>query len=515
MVRAAAKNHGSVAVVTSPAQYGEVLKALADGGFTLEQRRRLAAAGLRPHRRLRRGRRPPGSPPATPRTRSRGDRLARPIAQVPGPGPRRCATARTRTRRRPSTRRGSTAGRPERVGLRGDLPPDAGIASAEVLHGKAMSYNNYVDADAARRAAYDFAEPCVAIIKHSNPCGIAVGTQHRRRAREGARLRPAVSLRRGDRGQQHGHRRDGPADHRGVHRGGDRPGLRPGGAGDPVRAVEEHPAAALRPARRGPAGGDGASYAPVRDQLTLNSGRSAAECSRRPRTVVRRSLGMTRRTGSCKAGEAADAATLADLAFAWRACRAVKSNAILLAAGGASVGVGMGQVNRVDSSRLAVARAGNRAAGSVAASDAYFPFPDGFEILAEAGVRAVAEPGGSIRDDARDRGRAGGGRHAVLHRRPALLPLRGDERDLGDGIDSGRQGDCGQGQGGPEGAGRRACRSGASCPGSARSWSATTRGRTRTWRASTGTARRWASPRSAGTCPPRRRRRRSRRPSRS
>jgi len=100
-----------------------------------------------------------------------------------------------------------------------------------------------------------------------------------------------------------------------------------------------------------------------------------------------------------KSGAPADAATLADLAFAWRACRAVKSNAILLASGGASVGVGMGQVNRVDSSRLAVARAGNRAAGSVAASDAYFPFPDGFEILAEAGVRAVAEPGGSIRDE--------------------------------------------------------------------------------------------------------------------
>jgi phosphoribosylaminoimidazolecarboxamide formyltransferase/IMP cyclohydrolase len=99
-----------------------------------------------------------------------------------------------------------------------------------------------------------------------------------------------------------------------------------------------------------------------------------------------------------KAGPAADPAQLADLAFAWKACRAVKSNAILLASGGASVGVGMGQVNRVDSARLAVMRAGDRAAGSVAASDAYFPFADGFEILAEAGVRAVAEPGGSIRD---------------------------------------------------------------------------------------------------------------------
>jgi phosphoribosylaminoimidazolecarboxamide formyltransferase/IMP cyclohydrolase len=100
-----------------------------------------------------------------------------------------------------------------------------------------------------------------------------------------------------------------------------------------------------------------------------------------------------------KAGQPADEHTLSDLAFAWRACRSVKSNAILLAADGASVGIGMGQVNRVDSSRIAVSRAGDRAAGAVAASDAYFPFPDGLEVLAEAGVRAVVEPGGSIRDE--------------------------------------------------------------------------------------------------------------------
>jgi phosphoribosylaminoimidazolecarboxamide formyltransferase/IMP cyclohydrolase len=99
-----------------------------------------------------------------------------------------------------------------------------------------------------------------------------------------------------------------------------------------------------------------------------------------------------------KAGEPASDGVLADLAFAWRACRSVKSNAILLAAGGASVGIGMGQVNRVDSCRLAVTRAGDRARGSVGASDAFFPFPDGLEVLIEAGVRAVAEPGGSIRD---------------------------------------------------------------------------------------------------------------------
>ena len=99
------------------------------------------------------------------------------------------------------------------------------------------------------------------------------------------------------------------------------------------------------------------------------------------------------------AGVPADAQTRSDLEFAWRAVRAVKSNAILLATNGASVGVGMGQVNRVDSCRLAVSRAGERAAGSVAASDAFFPFADGLEILLEAGVKAIAQPGGSVRDE--------------------------------------------------------------------------------------------------------------------
>ncbi|OEV23755.1 phosphoribosylaminoimidazolecarboxamide formyltransferase, partial [Streptomyces nanshensis] len=100
------------------------------------------------------------------------------------------------------------------------------------------------------------------------------------------------------------------------------------------------------------------------------------------------------------AGEALGADELAELAFAWRACRAVKSNAILLAKDRATVGVGMGQVNRVDSARLAVQRAGaERARGAYAASDAFFPFPDGLEVLTAAGVRAVVQPGGSVRDE--------------------------------------------------------------------------------------------------------------------
>ena len=104
-------------------------------------------------------------------------------------------------------------------------------------------------------------------------------------------------------------------------------------------------------------------------------------------------------TWTLACGEPADAATLADLEFAWRACRSAKSNAILLAHDGAAVGIGMGQVNRVDSARLAVARAGEeRARGAVAASDAFFPFKDGLEQAANAGASSIVQPGGSIRD---------------------------------------------------------------------------------------------------------------------
>ena len=111
-------------------------------------------------------------------------------------------------------------------------------------------------------------------------------------------------------------------------------------------------------------------------------------------------MGQTMRLGDIfPDGNPADDETLSDLVFAWQACRSVKSNAILLAASGASVGIGMGQVNRVDSCKLAVERAGGRATGSVAASDAFFPFEDGPQILIDAGVKAIVQPGGSVRDE--------------------------------------------------------------------------------------------------------------------
>ncbi|HET9080038.1 MAG TPA: bifunctional phosphoribosylaminoimidazolecarboxamide formyltransferase/inosine monophosphate cyclohydrolase [Trebonia sp.] len=408
MVRAAAKNHGSVAVVTSPDQYGDLFRAIADNGFTLEQRRRLAArayahtaaydaavsswfaASYAPDEVARET----GWPDFIAQTLTRSDALRY------GENPhQKAALYKTLSTRGAASGTPGVAAGTSRTGSADSGTPavDAGIASAEVLHGKAMSYNNYVDADSARRAAFDFAEPCVAIIKHSNPCGIAIGTNIAIAHAKALACDPLSAY--GGVVAANSAVTDAMA------------GQIIDGFAEVVIAPDFDPAAVeiltgkwknirlLRCAPPPGAAGGGTGGARTR------SGGSDFEF----RPVTGGMLAQTwdridapgddPATWELKAGEAADGATLADLAFAWRACRAVKSNAILLAADGASVGVGMGQVNRVDSSRLAVARAGNRAAGSVAASDAYFPFPDAFEILAQAGVRAVAEPGGSIRDD--------------------------------------------------------------------------------------------------------------------
>jgi phosphoribosylaminoimidazolecarboxamide formyltransferase/IMP cyclohydrolase len=257
---------------------------------------------------------------------------------------------------------------------------EVGIAQADQLHGKAMSFNNYVDADAAYRAAYDFSAPCVAIIKHANPCGIAIGT-------------------------------DIAEAHRKAH------------ACDPVSAyggvIATNRAVSVEMARQVKDIFTEVVLAPSfeHDAMELLSGKANLRLlvspGPRPRGPELRPIsggvlvqqsdvidapGDDPASWRLVAGDAVDPTSLADLAFAWRAVRAVKSNAILLARDGASVGVGMGQVNRVDSARLAVERAGDRAAGSFAASDAFFPFADGLQVLTAAGIRGVVQPGGSVRD---------------------------------------------------------------------------------------------------------------------
>ncbi len=370
MLRSAAKNHPSVAVVVDPAGYAEALAAVQAGGFTLEQRRRLAAAAFA-------------------HTAAYDVAVASWFATELAPDPDGWPAVLGAVLHRDRVLRYGE--NPHQPGaLYSDPSTPAGLAGAEQLHGKEMSFNNYVDTDAALRAAYDHDQPCVAIIKHANPCGIAVAL---------------------------GGDADAPGAIAGAHRKAH--------ACDPVSAfggviatnrpvtveMAEQVAEVFTEVVAAPAYADGALEVLARKKairvLLVEDGYCHSEPEVRlicggflaqgPDTVDEagdRPSGWT-----LAAGPAAGAEMLADLEFAWRACRSVRSNAIVLAADGATVGGGMGQVNRVDSARLAVARAGDRASGSVAASDAFFPFADGLQVLVDAGVRAVVQPGGSIRDE--------------------------------------------------------------------------------------------------------------------
>ncbi|GLX04118.1 bifunctional phosphoribosylaminoimidazolecarboxamide formyltransferase/IMP cyclohydrolase [Microbispora sp. NBRC 16548] len=358
MIRAAAKNHGTVAVVVDPKAYGEVLAAVAEGGFTLTERRRLAAT-------------------AYAHTAAYDVAVASWFANVYAPEGEWPSFMGAAWKRKTALRYGENPHQGAALYTGGK----DGLANAEQLHGKEMSYNNYVDADAAWRAAWDFAEPCVAVIKHANPCGIAVGADVVEAHRKAHECDP-VSAYGGVIAVNREVTRElaeqiAPIFTEVV--------VAPSFAADALEVLREKKNIRLLACPQGPS--NAAEFRRIDGGLLVQ-------------TVDRVDApGDDPSTWELKAGEAASPEVLADLAFAWRACRSVKSNAILLAAGGATVGVGMGQVNRVDSARLAVSRAGERAAGSVGASDAYFPFPDGLQVLAEAGVKAIVEPGGSIRDE--------------------------------------------------------------------------------------------------------------------
>jgi len=245
-----------------------------------------------------------------------------------------------------------------------------------------MSYNNYVDAAAAWRAAFDFAQPCVAIIKHANPCGIALGADLAEAHRKANACDPDSAF-------------GGVIAANGVVTAAMAGQVKdiftevvvaPGFDDEALDILRGSKNVRLLRCSPPPLGERPPEWRQVDGGLLLQT----------PDQID--APGDDPASWELKTGQPASADTLADLAFAWRAIRSVKSNAILVAAGLATVGVGMGQVNRVDAARLAVARAGHRAAGAVAASDAYFPFPDGLEVLIQAGVRAVVQPGGSIRD---------------------------------------------------------------------------------------------------------------------
>ena len=369
MVRAAAKNHPSVAVVTSPDRYGDVVKAVRSGGFSLDERKALALEAFTHTAQY----------DAAVSTWLAGQ-LAAGIEEAVG---------------------GTQGGvdkhddAPANALRYGENPHQAarlesegwGIASAKQHGGKEMSYNNYQDADAAWRAAWDHESACVAIIKHANPCGVAVSETSIADAHKKAHACDPVSA-----------------------YGGVIACNREVTLELAEQVVPIFTEVIIAPSYTAEALGK------LREKKNLR----ILEVEPKPVGEERKQIaggwlvqerdtyqaeGDNPEHWTLAAGEAADAETLADLEFAWRSVRCVKSNAILIAAGGASVGIGMGQVNRVDSAKLAVDRANtldggkNRTNGAVAASDAFFPFADGFQILADSGVKAVVQPGGSIRDE--------------------------------------------------------------------------------------------------------------------
>jgi phosphoribosylaminoimidazolecarboxamide formyltransferase/IMP cyclohydrolase len=366
MVRAAAKNHPSVAVVTSPSYYADVLAAVARGGFTLEERQRLAAEAFI-------------------HTANYDVAVASYLGNVVSPsdsGTGFPAWIGATWERAEVLRYGENPHQRAALYVT-NAAPTPGLAQAEQLHGKEMSYNNYVDADAARRAAYDHAEPAVAIIKHANPCGIAVGADIAEAHLKAHETDPVSAF-----GGVIAANRPVTAEMaRQVAEVFTEVVVAPGYDDDALAILTEKKNLRLLVAAAVPERG-AIEIRPVSGGILLQSQDRIDAAGDDPTTW----------TLAC--GEPADEATLRDLVFAWRACRSVKSNAILLAKDGAAVGVGMGQVNRVDSARLAVSRAGeDRARGSVGASDAFFPFPDGLEVLTAAGVTAIVQPGGSVRDD--------------------------------------------------------------------------------------------------------------------
>lgn len=391
MVRAAAKNHPAVAVVVDPARYPEVAQAVSAGGFTLSQRRALAAAAFA-------------------HTASYDVAVASWFSQqleTEAALPEFVGATFTRAH---ALRYGENPHQSAALYTQGQAQ---GIAGAEQLHGKAMSYNNYTDADSAVRAAYDQGEATtVVVVKHANPCGIAVDEDVAKAHAKAHACDPVSAY---------------------------------GGVIATNATVTAAMAAQVKPIFTEVIVAP--EYEP--QALEILSAKKNLRILRLPKPVrggyefkqVTGGLLVQERDNVDAAGDdpahwqlvagpSADAETMADLRFAWNAVRSVRSNAVLLAHAGATVGVGMGQVNRVDSCKLAIERANTlgaratgdaaanqansaggadasqilatsapqRAVGSVAASDAFFPFADGLQLLIDAGVKAVVQPGGSIRD---------------------------------------------------------------------------------------------------------------------
>jgi phosphoribosylaminoimidazolecarboxamide formyltransferase/IMP cyclohydrolase len=357
MLRGAAKNHGSVAVISHTDQYDQLIAAIAAGGFTDVERRELALQVFRTTAQY-------DLAIATWLGQANENELPDWFGQI--------------WSRKSSLRYGENPHQDAAIysGL------TSGVVNAQQLHGKEMSFNNYTDADAAWRAVLDHRDPAVAIMKHANPCGVAV-----------CELGVAIAY-------QHAHECDPVSAFGGVVAANRKVDL---AMAEPLSKIftevliaPDFDQDALELLMKKPSIRILKCEVTTIDPLEL---RPVSGGVLLQKTDLIDAQGDSPAHWSQVSGDPVDLQTLKDLEFAWRSVRSVKSNAILLAKMTASVGIGMGQVNRVDSARLAVARAGDRVKGCVAASDAFFPFADGLQILIDAGVTAVVQPGGSVRDE--------------------------------------------------------------------------------------------------------------------
>ena len=357
MLRAAAKNHSSVAVISDPSQYDQLLSAVNSGGFTQAERRQLALEAFRTTAEY-------DLAIATWLASSDSHELPDWFGQI--------------WRRKSSLRYGENPHQSAAL----YAGAHSGVVNAQLLHGKEMSFNNYTDADAAWRAVRDHRDPAVAIMKHANPCGIAV-----------CALGVAVAY-------QHAHECDPVSAFGGVVAANRKVDLAmaeplskvftevviaPDYDQEALELLMKKPSIRILKAAITPL--DNFELRPISGGVLLQQ------------TDLIDAAGDSPAQWKQVCGPQVDEQTMKDLEFAWRSVRSVKSNAIILASMTALVGIGMGQVSRVDSARLAVSRAGVRAKGSVAASDAFFPFADGLQILIDAGITAVVQPGGSVRDE--------------------------------------------------------------------------------------------------------------------
>ena len=387
MVRGAAKNSATVAIVTDPADYALVAGRIADGtGFSLDERRWLAGKAFA-HTAAYDATINEWTSAHWPKPASIEDNSEDADAMEDAKLKQFPQTYTRSWDRAHVLRYGENPHQDAALYL--DPLNTRGFANAEQLGGKPMSYNNYVDADAAWRAVWDFApQIAVAVVKHNNPCGLAVAATAAEAHRKAHACDPmsayggviatnsTVTL---DMAQS----------------------VRPIFTEVIVAPDYEPEALALLQAKK----------KNLRILKVAEPPKSKLQFRQIDGGLLVQSTDLIDATGDMPdawklvAGEAADEQTLKELEFAWRAVRCVKSNAILIADDMATVGIGMGQVNRVDSANLAVERANtldegrNRTQGAVAASDAFFPFADGAQILIDAGVKAIVQPGGSIRDE--------------------------------------------------------------------------------------------------------------------